>query len=325
VTRQVEIEPEGKVQSRHILLFIASLLLPSAMWMVLGWMGCLLPLLIFVCVSKYGWRHTTTQLTVALPAAALIGFFLHIFELVLFMAALLPAGYAVAHATIRKQEPWLAGLKEWVTLALTLYLFFSILLIDNDVTVFGAIVESLNHGIDESLKHYSASGMSADNMAMLAQTLNQVKHLAPLILPGILGSILLGIVWLTLVPANALLPALGANSPWNSYRYWQLPEKLVWALIAAGVTAAIPEQPLQIWGINGLMIITALYGFQGLAIAVFLLHKWKVPRFLRTLIYVVILLQSFGTILLVIAGVADVWCDIRRLKKPAVDDTADFE
>jgi len=325
VTRQVEIEPEGKVQSRHLLLFTASLLLPSALWMVLGWMSCLLPLLVFVFILKFGWRHTTTQLTYALPVAALIGYFLHIFELVLFMAALLPAGYVVAHAATRNQKPWQAGLKECVALALTLYLFFSILLIDNGLTVFNAIVESLNYGIDESLKHYSTSGMSAENMAMLAQTLNQVKHLAPLILPGVLGSILLAIVWLTLVPANVLLPALGTKSPWSSYRYWQLPEKLIWALIAAGVTAAIPGQPLQIWGINSLIIITVLYGFQGLAIAVFLLHKWQVPRFLRTLIYVVILLQSFGTILLVIAGVADVWCDIRRLKKPAEDDTTNFE
>ncbi len=325
MTRQVENEPEGRIQSRHILLFIAALLLPSVMWMVLGWISCLLPLLVFVFLAKYGWRHTTTQLTVALPAAVFIGFFFHIVELVLFLGALLPAGYVVAHAASRKEEPWKAGLKEWMVLALTLYLFFSILLINSDYTVFGAIVESLNRGIDESLKHYAASDMSAENMAMLTQTLNQVKQLAPLILPGILGSILLAIVWLTLVPANAVLPALGGDSPWKSYRYWQLPEKLVWALIAAGVTAAIPGQPLQIWGINCLMIITVLYGFQGLAIAVFLLHKWKVPRFLRTLIYVVILLQSFGTVLLIIAGVADVWFDIRRLKKPAEDDTAHSE
>ncbi len=62
-----------------------------------------------------------------------------------------------------------------------------------------------------------------------------------------------------------------------------------------------------------------IYMFQGFAVMSFFLHKWNVPQAIRFLLYAMMLFQSFGTVLLLIAGIGEVWFDLRRLKKKPQD------
>lgn len=327
MTKQVENEPAGKKNVGLILLLSAALVLPSSTWMVFGWISCFLPLIVFVSIYKYGWKYTNKHILISGGAAVIAGLVGQRLELVLFGIMLLPGGYMVAVSARRREIPWLAGLKGWLVLASSLFIFFNILLINSDATFLQAVADSLSRGIDEALKQYrSSGGLSAENYLVLEQSLLQVKKTAPLILPAILSSMLLIIVWLTLVLGNTLLPALGATRPWTQYRYWNLPDKMIWILIVSGIIAAIPGQPARNIGINTVIVVTVLYSFQGLAILVFYLHKWNVPRFARTVIYIVMMLQSFGTVLLVTAGIADVWFDLRKLSSPVVkNDNKDPE
>lgn len=315
MTRQVEKKPEGKNNALHIALFTLALLLPSTMWMVFGWTSCFLPLLVFIFIRNYGWRYTNSRLIIAVPAALLLGFLVQSLELIIFSAALLPAGYAAAYSAQRGDYPWQAGLKIWLALCLSFFLFFSILLVNSDISFFEAVTSSLHQGIDEALKQYRASeSLSVENLAMLEQTLDQVKAVAPLIMPAILGGILLLVSWVTVVLGNVMLPKMGAAQPWPDYRYWILPDKLIWGLIIAGVVAILPGNIIRIAAINCVLIITVIYSFQGLAILAFFMDKWNIPRLIRSLIYIMIILQSFGTVLLIIAGIADVWFDMRKIR-----------
>lgn len=326
MTKQVEDQLEGKKNVPHILLLTVSLLLPGTMWVVFGWVSCFLPLVVFIFINKYGWKYTNSRVVIALPAAAFIGYMLQSLELTLFSAALLPAGYAVAHSARRGEIPWQAVLKGWLILCLSFFLFFSVLLINSEISFFQAITASLHHGIDEVLAQYRArKSFSAENFAMLEKTLSQVKAVAPLVLPAILGGILLLISWVTAVLGNAMLPKTGVTQPWTAYRYWKLPDKLIWALIISGIAAIMPVQAIRLIAINSLILIALVYSFQGLAILAFLLNKWNFPRFVRSIIYIMIILQSFGTVLLIVAGVADVWFDIRRLHPPEKSNTTDME
>jgi hypothetical protein len=51
----------------------------------------------------------------------------------------------------------------------------------------------------------------------------------------------------------------------------------------------------------------------------FFLHKWNVPQVVRYLLYAMMLFQSFGTVLLLILGIGEVWFDPRGLKKKNQD------
>jgi len=132
-------------------------------------------------------------------------------------------------------------------------------------------------------------------------------------MPGVLACITLLITWFTMVIGNRMLHKNTGSGPWPEYRFWALPEKLVWALIVSAILVVLPMEPGRTIGLNVLMITGLLYCFQGAAIMLFYFSKWSVPLFLRTLIYVLLFFQTFGVILLGILGIADVWTDLRRL------------
>ncbi len=314
MTKQVEREPERKKNITHIALLSLAVLLPSVLWVILGWASSFLPLLLFVYILKYGWRQANSHLTIALLAALLIGYFLQSLELTLFSIAFVPAGYIFALAATRNELPWQAGYKGILTLCLSFFIFFSVLLINSDFTFFQAISESLNRGVDEALKQYGSNeNLTAEQYELIEKTLFQIKTIAPIILPAILGSILIVVAWLTLVLGNTLMPRFKVNRPWPKYQYWSLPDKLIWGLIISGIIVVFTDDTARIIGINCLILFAFIYSFQGLAVLIFMLIKWKVPLFLRVTIYILMLLQSFGTIVLLIAGIADVWFDFRKL------------
>lgn len=322
MTRQVERKPEGKNNIFHIILLTAALLLPGLLWMIFGWTSSLLPLLIFIFIHKYGWSHTNSHLSIAILAASAGGYFFQGLELTLFSISLLPTGYAVAYFSQKGDPPWYTGLKGTAVLAGSLIIFFGVLTAGSNISFFQAITASLNHGIDEALRQYRTNdSLSAENFVILEQTLQQIKSIAPVIMPAVLGSLLIITNWITVTLGNTLLPKFGCQAPWQLYRLWRLPDKLIWILIASAILAFIPGENTRFFGINCLILTVLPYAFQGLAIIVFMLNKWNLPIYLRSLIYVMIVLQSFGTILLVIIGISDVWFDIRGITTDRTKNT----
>ncbi|MDP3480033.1 MAG: DUF2232 domain-containing protein, partial [Desulfoprunum sp.] len=116
---------------------------------------------------------------------------------------------------------------------------------------------------------------------------------------------------------------VSGESPWPKYQIWQLPERLIWVVIAGAVLAMLPLSSIKIFGINILILISIIYCFQGLAIFSYFLHKWNVPIVFRSFLYVIVVFQSFGTILLLGVGLSDVWLDLRKLKLPTEPETID--
>ena len=102
----------------------------------------------------------------------------------------------------------------------------------------------------------------------------------------------------------------------DQLRDWKGPEPLVWGLIACGFVLLAPGLDIvNGLALNVLLVIAACYFAQGLAIIAFFFHKNKVPRFLRGITYVLIVLQQIFTLMVVGLGLFDLWGDFRRLKK----------
>lgn len=294
--------------------------------MTLGPVSCLLPLTAFVLINKYGWGYTNRQIIKSVIIASIISFLLQSIELTMFSVMFIPAGYMIAHAAQNNNEPWRACFKGALTLSLSLFVFFSVLFTNSEVSFFGALTEAFNHTIEEALQQYRQSGnIASDSFLIFEKTLNQIKVIIPIIIPALLINIAILISWLTLVLGNTLSQKLEYRQSWPLYRYWSLPEKLIWVLITAAILAISPEETLSLFGLNMLVVLAWLYFFQGLAIVVFLLHKWNIPRILRSVIYFMIIFQSFGTIILLGMGIADVWFDLRRQASPQKNDKKETE
>ncbi len=309
----------GKI-IRTLLLASLVIILPGLHWSLFGWVHIFLPLVAFYTLGIYGGYTGKRLLLTATVISLIVYVLLSNFDLFIFSFALLLAGYALFFSAERGDPPALSGLKCSLVLLGGWGIVLVILSMGSDVSLYGQLVSSLDEGIGEAVSYYRQSkDISADTLVILEATLNQMKVIVPLIMPSIFGSFILIITWITMILGNMLLLKTSGNAPWPEYQYWQLPEKMIWFAIGSGLMALLPIGIFRIIGINSLVLLSIVYCFQGLSIAVFLMKKWNVPLMLRSFFYVMIIFQSFGTVVLLVVGIADIWFDFRKLKPNEVN------
>jgi uncharacterized protein YybS (DUF2232 family) len=309
----------GKIL-RTILLTSLVIVLPGLHWSLFGWLHLFLPLLAFYTLGSYGGFTGKRLLITSVAISLIVYLLLKNFDLFIFSTALLLSGYVLFFSAERHESPALSGLKGVFTLSGGWIAVFTILSMGSEVSSYGQLIKSLDDGIGDALDYYRQSGeVSGETLVMLETTLYRMKVLIPLIMPSILGSFILIITWFTMILGNMLLLKTSGNAPWTNCRYWQLPEKLIWVVIGAGIFAMLPIQIIRPIGINSLVLLSIVYCFQGISIAVFFMNKWNVPILLRSFFYVMIIFQSLGTVILLILGIADIWFDFRKLKQDTIN------
>ncbi len=307
-----ERKPNAFVQ--QILLVSVVILLPGILGALFGWVHMLLPLLVFYYLVRYGAEKGKKYILFGCILACLAGLIFQIIEQLLFSLMLLPIGFALADSVKREDTPHMACMKATLALVGTWAISTSILSFGMEHHPYSILIEMLNRAMDDAQIIYQERlELPSESLFLLQQTFAQMKIWLPKVLPGILGCIALTITWITMVSGNLLLYKKTGVRPWVEYRYWVLPEKLVWLLIVSAILVVLPAEAGKVLGINLLLLICLIYCFQGMAILVFYMSKWNVPIFLRTIIYLILLFQSMGAILLGILGVVDVWTDMRNL------------
>jgi len=102
---------------------------------------------------------------------------------------------------------------------------------------------------------------------------------------------------------------------------WKMPDWVVWFVIAVGVMMIVPEEIVQIIGLNGLIILLFLYLLQGLSIVQFFFRKKNIPRYLRALFYTLIILYQYLLVFISAIGLFDIWVDFRKMNSPVKDTT----
>jgi uncharacterized protein YybS (DUF2232 family) len=311
---QVPEIPDGMKIFKHIIIVTGCFLLPALQSAFFGWMYCIVPLLVFYYLYRYGWNSGGRYLLHGLLVALVIGALLQVASQMMLGLTLIPTGLILARSALQAETPALTGFKGVVVLSLSWFLFSGMIAIIEGSHPYSTLLLSMNQGIDEALKLYQENEkIPADSFYLLSQTFSQIKERMTQFMPAILTSIALFIVWLAMVLGNRLVTRHTGHSAWPDYQYWHLPEKLIWTVIAAAIMALLPVPMVRTIGFNLLLIASVIYCFQGLSIALFFLNKWKVPLLIRSLLYVIIIFQSLGTIFLSVIGLADVWFDLRHL------------
>lgn len=304
-----------------ILIIALILVLPGIQWSYFGWLHILIPLLSFFLLSRYGFHLGNRLLLTALALAFVIFLIMQRVDFFFLSLSLLPVGYVLVHAVNHKDSPAMSGLKGALTLAGCWFIAFAGLSIGSEVSFYTQLINTLDTGISEALHYYRTSTtVSSETLMLLESTLLQMKIIVPIIMPAMLGSFILFITWFTMVAGNKLIEKICGKAPWEQYSHWQLPDKLIWIIILFGVLALVSTYPLRKIGVNGLILSAIVYCFQGLSIGVFFMQKWNIPTVFRVFFYVMIVFQSFGTVLLLFLGIADIWFNFRKLHI-AIDDT----
>mgnify|MGYP002629435050 CR=1 FL=1 len=322
---QVAEQPYGIMIVAKIVLIACAILIPAVLGPAFGWIHILLPLLVFYYLCHFdrvkGGRYVLHGTLLALIVAVFSG----IIGPALFSLTLIPAGYTLAGSTARDESPALAGFRTALILGSTWFIYAAVLGMAHGTHPYTVYLASLDQGFDDILKQYRANGsVPVETLYLLEQTFLQLKQLLPRLMPSLLIGLTLFTAWTIMVLGNQFLFKASGVSPWPNYKYWQIPDRLVWLMISGALLAMIPIDPARTIGLNILVVGSVIYCFQGLAVLLFLFQKWKVPVMMRIVLITIIALQSLGTVVLAGIGIADIWFDLRKLQTPKKPDTTEI-
>jgi uncharacterized protein YybS (DUF2232 family) len=184
-------------------------------------------------------------------------------------------------------------------------------------TLMAQVEKEFQQAVTAALDQYA--GTSVDR-SLIDESVQQFIPVMVRLLPGFSLATSILIAWLNVLVArrycrihHVILP------PWPDWAEWKAPEGLIWGLIGAGFALLVSSGSARIACFNILVVLSIVYLLQGLAIVSFYMDKWKLPRFLRAIVYGFLLLQQFATLGAVFLGIFDMWFDFRRLsRKPTI-------
>ncbi len=292
--------------------FFLPIILPS----LFAWVSCLLAVPIFLLMrTSVDERKIGLQIRNGLIPVAAGALLLNQFSLFVFSLTMLPLGYSLSRSVSQRKTPAQTGFEGSLVLGVSWLVFWAIYGMIAGVNPYSSLLSLLDSSLEQiNLIYQANSEMPADVLYSLELIIKEMRVVLPEVLPGLLAGTVIGIVWVNMIVSNNLLRRLVPDKVgWPQYSRWQLPDKLVWLLIVAVALSLIDVDKLREVGFCLVIVSVLLYFFQGAAIFIHLLDRWNIPRFLRIILYIILALQSYGILLLAVAGIADIWADFRKL------------
>jgi len=160
-------------------------------------------------------------------------------------------------------------------------------------------------------------GVTEEQLKWLSESLDTMIPWLAKLFPAIITVATAIIIWLNLIIAKhfLFLRLRQIPPPLQDLILWKTPDYLVWIPIAAGFGAILPTGSIKIVSYNVLLVMGAVYFFQGLAIIAYYFETRKTPRSIRFLAYFFIFFQQILTIVVSILGFMDVWANFRKLSE----------
>ena len=309
----------SEAQFAGFVILAALLLLPTLLPEKIGWLTSLVPLPIFYCLVSLGNKKGSVSIRNGILLAAAGALLFGSLPMLIFSLTMVPLGITFALGVFKRKSQTATGLIGFLILALSWFLYWSAIAMLYQTNPYTTLLGELDKGLHSGLMLYEESaGLAPETLESISRAVELLRVFIPKVLPALLVSALLSTVLLNLALGNWLLKKKNRElTPWPDYSAWKLPEPFVWLVVLSGAMFLLLPQPLNILGLNGLIICSTVYFFQGLAIAASLLNRWSVPRLIRVLIYALIFIQTYGIILLSFLGLLDVWADFRKLNHAA--------
>lgn len=304
----------------NILLVTAAALLPGIDWALFGWIHVFIPLLVFFYIQKYGPQIGFKYVLSGCALSILGGLITHTFTALLVSFSLIPCGYFLARSAWNKDSPALSGFKgvlalaaSWIVLALTAQVI-------TGSSPYSDSLATFDLWIDETVEYYQNNPIEDPRgQEIIQQSLPQMKGILHMVLPGLLFSGALLVILFTMILGNRLVSRFCERESWPLFRVWQLPDKLIWIVIGSAILAFVPSEVTRPIAVNLIILLSTVYSFQGFAICVFFMNKWNVPLLFRSFLYVMLIFQQVGSIILLVLGIFDTWANFRKLVPPDVN------
>ena len=310
--------------STRTLLITLFFFLPISVPSLFGWFNGLLAVPVFLLLrTSSDERQSILQIRNGVFLAGVGALFLNQLPLLVFALAMLPLGYSLHRSYRQKETPVMAATTGIVVLTVGWFVFWAMYGIVAGINPYYGLLTMLDSSFEQIIKIYQTnSELPAEVQFKLELAIAGIREFLPRVLPGLLAGSVIITVWLNMVIANTLLHRIKPDiEGWPPYSGWQLPDKLIWLLITAAVLSLVGSGGLRNLGYCLFIVSVIVYFFQGMAIFIHFLDRWNVPSFLRVILYVVLALQSYGILVLAMAGIADIWIDFRKLSRQEPEDS----
>jgi len=298
------------------LLIALAFILPVALPSLFGWLNGLLAVPVFFLFrTTENVRQTIVQIRNGLLLGVGAAVVLQQLVLLVFASASMPLGYSLYRSARSGDTPATAGAKGVAALGISWFLFWAVYGILAGIHPYATLLLILDSSFERVIEIYrTGTELPADVLYNLEQIITSIREFLPKVLPGLLATSVIITVWLNMLIVNYLLYRFKPEKiAWPRFSQWQLPEKLVWLVIAAAMLLLVGSGAVKNAGYSLAIIAAILYCLQGVAVFIHFLDRWKIPGYLRVIVYVILVVQSYGLLLLAMLGVADIWIDFRRL------------
>ncbi|MBI5557930.1 MAG: DUF2232 domain-containing protein [Deltaproteobacteria bacterium] len=280
----------------------------------LGWIRTFIPLPAFYILVTTGEARGSSILIKSILAAG-VGFLLiGKLQSFFFSVSFLPLAYVLARAVQNNRSVLRAGMTGALMLISTWVMGAFLYGMVEQVQPYNQILETIDTSLTATFSLYQqSSDIDPETLAQIQLAFTRIRAIIPVIFPAILLITVLCTVWINLLLGNVLLKKKDIRlSPWQPYGQWRLPDQLVWLVVASGIGLLLPLPLLSKISLNCMLVAAVLFFFQGLAVLTSLFDKWAVPWAFRFFVYALVLIQAYGIIFLAIAGLIDVWFDLRK-------------
>jgi uncharacterized protein YybS (DUF2232 family) len=176
------------------------------------------------------------------------------------------------------------------------------------------LAKIIDEGVKQSQDIYKQMGMSQANIDIMMPSLKRMAQVIKDYFPGLTVVSAAATSFTAWIIFKKYARKSGAQFAEWDFAKWRLPDHLVWGIIVPGFLM-IPDVPLlRIISANLLFVFAIPYVFMGIALLVHIFEKYRISPFLRTLTFVVVILQPILAVLLWAAGFFDTWADFRKIR-----------
>ncbi len=303
-----------------IIITAGFIALPSVFPEGLWWLSVLVPLPVFLYLTISGTQKGQVIITRAFILAAGISLLFGNPANLLFTCTFLPLGFILARSWRQGESILRAGSIGLLATTAGWFSYITFASLGLETNPYSAFAVALEESFSATLSLYSQSTeITAEHLHNLEAAFTELHRIIMMVLPGLIAGFAVFFTWLNLLLANWLLKKTQPEARcWPGFPEWVLPDFLVWGVIASGILIFLPAKTLTVVGLNSAFFLATLYLLQGLAILTSLMQKWTTPRPVRVLIYVLLVIQAYGLLLLAIIGLVDVWADFRKNKETKI-------
>ncbi len=183
------------------------------------------------------------------------------------------------------------------------------------VDVNSLVLKGINDAVTQTQTIYQKSGIDGDDLNVLQLGLKQAADFVGKTYPSLLLVCLCTIAGFNILLLKKVAHRLSRQLYFGDVCRFKNPDKLVWVLIISGFALLLKDDLVTRAALNILIVTISLYFVQGLSVAAHFFKRFQVPRFMRLVFYVLLVVQPYLTVAVAAVGLFDLWCDFRTPKK----------